>query len=538
MKHFNIAFFTLLFCLGLFQAQAQEGRYLEEVFDEVSVTPDVVYGVNTTVLFLAQLGEAIPQELIMDVYQPANDTVTERPVVIYFHTGNFLPIQVNGGPSGTLRDSSIVEICTRLAKMGYVAISADYRLGWNPLAETQPERALGLIQAAYRGVQDARTAIRFLKRDVVETGNTFGVDTSRITLWGQGTGSYITYATATLDAYTEIITTQNPQGKFLTDLNGDGTPDPMVIEAINGDIYGTSLGQAPPNFPPFPAGDTLSLPNHVGYNSDFQLAVQLGGALGDLSWLDDGDVPMISFHHPNDEFAPYESAVLIVPTTGDPIVEVQGGFLATEKSSQLGNNDVFADIDDEFTQAAQAASATAIANHEYVEGLYPIIRQTNQFGREESSPWEWWDAALWDSIPNPSAPGLSFHQTASLTNANMSKENAQLFIDTIMGYFAPRAYAALDLAALTTSTQEVLSGATVNLRVGPNPASEEVVFQTDADYPMKAFELYDINGRLLKMSVNLNEQVLYLKRGSLSPGIYFAKIRFEEGIVTQKVIFK
>ena len=55
---------------------------------------------------------------------------------------------------------------------------------------------------------------------------------------------------------------------------------------------------------------------------------------------------------------------------------------------------------------------------------------------------------------------------------------------------------------------------------------------------MKAFELYDINGRLIKMSVNLNEQVLYLKRGGLSPGIYFAKIRFDEGIITQKVVFK
>jgi len=537
MKQFNTTLFILLLCLGALQLQAQNDRYLEEVFDDVTVTPNVVYGTNATVLFLSQLGEAVPQELLMDVYEPVGDTLTERPMVIYFHTGNFLPIQVNGGLTGTYRDSSVVEICTRLAKMGYVAVSADYRLGWNPLAETQPERALGLIQAAYRGVQDARTAIRYFKRDATESGNTFGVDTSRITLWGQGTGSYITYATATLDEYTEIITTQNPQGKFLTDLDGDGTPDPMIIEAINGDIYGTSLGQAPPNFPPFPAGDTLCIPNHVGYNSDFQLAVQLGGALGDISWLEAGDVPMISFHHPNDEFAPYESAVLIVPTTGDPIVEVQGAFLVAEKSNELGNNDVFAGIDDEFTQAAQEASATAIADHEYLEGLYPVVRATNMFGREESAPWEWWNAEMWDTIPNPSVPGASFHQTALLNNANMSKENAQTFIDTVMGYFAPRAYAALDLGT-PTAVDEVLSSEIVNLRVGPNPASEEVVFQTDADHPMKAFELYDMSGRLIKMSVNLNEQVIYLKRGSLSPGIYFAKIRFDEGIVTQKVIFK
>ena len=43
--------------------------------------------------------------------------------------------------------------------MGYVVASIDYRTGWNPLAATQSERTYQLINAAYRGVQDARTAL-------------------------------------------------------------------------------------------------------------------------------------------------------------------------------------------------------------------------------------------------------------------------------------------------------------------------------------------------------------------------------------------
>ena len=97
----------------------------------------------------------------MDVYQPSGDTETSRPLVLVFHTGNFLPNVLNGQISGTKKDSSVVEICTQLARRGYVAASVDYRVGWNPLASTQPERALGLIQAAYRGLQDGRNAIRY-----------------------------------------------------------------------------------------------------------------------------------------------------------------------------------------------------------------------------------------------------------------------------------------------------------------------------------------------------------------------------------------
>jgi hypothetical protein len=61
---------------------------------------------------------------------PAVDTVTNRPVVIVWHTGSFLPKGINGSPLGTRQDSAVVEMCSRFAKMGYVSIAASYRLGW------------------------------------------------------------------------------------------------------------------------------------------------------------------------------------------------------------------------------------------------------------------------------------------------------------------------------------------------------------------------------------------------------------------------
>ncbi|MCB0643395.1 MAG: carboxylesterase family protein, partial [Phaeodactylibacter sp.] len=278
MKQVNMTLLVLLMFAGAVQAQQ---RYLDEIFTDVTVTEDVFFGVNATVLLITNpaVGEAIPQPLYFDFYEPAGDDVTERPLVIYYHTGNFLPQPQACSITGNKDDLLVQDMATRLAKMGYVVAVPDYRLGWNPLGSTQDERVFTLINAAYRGVQDARTAVRYFKKEAAENGNPLGVDVDRITLWGQGTGGYISLASATLDAYTDVLLP-----KFTTVIGG--IPIPMVIESINGDIYGTSVGVVPPGAPPpFTVGDTLCYPNHVGYDSDFQLCVNMGGALGDTSWL-------------------------------------------------------------------------------------------------------------------------------------------------------------------------------------------------------------------------------------------------------------
>ena len=99
----------------------------------------------------------------------------------------------------------------------------------------------------------------------------------------------------------------------------------MVIEAVNGDPEAITDGYAPAGvFGPEPV--QLCIANHVGYSSDVAFQVNLGGALGDLNWLDSGDPAMISFQTPVDQFAPYTTGVLVVPTTGENVVEVSGAY--------------------------------------------------------------------------------------------------------------------------------------------------------------------------------------------------------------------
>jgi hypothetical protein len=431
----------------------------------------------------------------------------------------------------------VVEIAERLAKRGYVVAVADYRLGWNPGASTQDERTLTLINAAYRGVQDARTCIRYFKKDVVEGTNQFGVDTSRITLWGQGTGGYISLATATLDDYAEVVLP-----KFSIDFMG--VPVPMVIQDVNGDIFGTSVGIVTPPFdiPPFTAGDTLCYPNHVGYDSDFQLCVNMGGALGDTSWLDPGDPPMISFQVPGDPNAPYVEDILVVPTTGDLVVEVQGSYLVQQRANGFGNNDVFNDYTwiDPYSQRADAI------NDGY-GGLFPLeypkFEDPMNPGDSASisAPWEWWDQAEWENVFCDLQPGIPLNLIGLAGNPLMSEAQGMAYVDTIMGYFLPRACLALDLGCdldAFTSTQEVLTADVVNLTLAPNPANQEVLLQSDADAPMLDVMLFDMSGRLLQSHMNVHTDYFLLQRDNIPTGMYLLRVRFEEGMVTQKLIYR
>ena len=416
--------------LGVLTESAINGgvRYIEEIFDEVSVTTDVVYGTNISILPALFNQPPAPEDLLMDVYEPVGDTETNRPVFMFFHSGNFLPQFVNQGTQGTRQDSVVVEMCERFARMGYVAIAMDHRLGWNPGAASQQERTTQLIQAAYRGVQDSRTAVRFLRKSVAEDGNPFGVDAEKIAMGGDGTGGYITMATSTISSYDDIVFDDNgdPILKFWFDTNGDGSLTPVVIEAIHGNPDGTT--------------DTpLCMANHVGYSSEFHFSMNMGGAMGDLNWLDEGDMPMVSFHCPHDPFAPYGTSIVVVPTTGDPVIEASGSYAVhTEINGyETNNNAVFAEIglDD---------PAVAFGN-EGMDGLYPVLNNYSEDGTPlepgDSSPWQWWDYDYVAAVD--AASGTDIAATQLALNPTMGPDEAMFWIDQIQDYLAPRMAVAL-----------------------------------------------------------------------------------------------
>ena len=491
-----------LLCANTLYAQ----RYLEQIFDEVTVESDIIYGNNVSV-FPTLLGQApATQDLQMDIYTPSGDTETNRPVVIMLHTGSFLPAVLNGQATGSKSDNAIVAQCTEFAKKGYVAIAISYRLGWNPTSTNADVRRRTLIQAAYRGLQDTRTAIRFLRKSV-EEGNPYGISCQMV-VGGLGTGGYISLAAGTLNDYATELTLP----KFMDtsmDIDGDGVNDavPYIIQDFMGDLNGETEGILPEldldgDGTADATNVTLSIPNHVGYSSAVDMVFNIGGALPDSSWVDAGEVPIASMQCYLDEDAPYEVGNVIVPTTNEIVIEGHGSQVVQRLSTEYGNNDVFnglsMEINDSWYGNGDGAANSALqvqavnmfgsplfdddgnpiwefAGHDVYPGLFPIVAPTGDeldaddcancgqaasacllpWG-EQGAPWDWWNNDPTDPLgyplaatQNPLAPaGVSADTYACQSttgNPDMSEAKGMAYANMIQEFICPRIYAALDL---------------------------------------------------------------------------------------------
>jgi len=513
---------VFLFCFTVTASiNAQDELYFDEVFENVTVTDGVEYGVNLEVI----TGAPLAKSLLMDIYEPTGDTSTERPLVLMVHTGTFLPPVVNGGVTGTTKDSSIVEISRRLAKRGFLVAAIDYRQGWNPLALTKDDRVNGLINAAYRGVQDFRTAVRFFRKNSAE----YGVDTDKIAGFGMGTGAYIVHGAATLFDEAQL---NIPKFLILDPVTGDLVP--MVLPPVSGDING--LG-----FPTETDTNVLNYPNHAGFSSDINFAFTAGGATADLSWITENSVPLAGVQVATDPNAPFLCDILLAPPDNEEIVEVCGLGEAIPVYNNLGMNNVLNEIvyDDVYTQAAENSIAELVANgtafepaaeYDQLAGqnhVFPMLRPY-----PHSAPWEWWDSDFWSQVPCPpnapeGCPNMDF--LAKLSHPDMSEELASAYIDTIMGFFLPRAnYALSSIVGL-----EELS--TINASISPNPSASNFNINVPEEI-IQSIRVYDMTGSLVKEINGINANQYVLKGEEFNSGIYILNINTKDNSVGQKIV--
>ncbi|HIF14781.1 MAG TPA: T9SS type A sorting domain-containing protein [Bacteroidetes bacterium] len=533
----------LVICVNLALSQ---DRYLDEVFTTVDTTANVVYGVNYGVLSGTPIptGMTVPIDtlgntyteppLAMDIYEPNGDTMTERPLVIHLHTGTFLPIIHNGNPTGTRSDFATTKFCEAYAKRGYVVANIDYRLGWNPLLTTQEERAASLMTAVYRAIQDCKAAVRYF-RMTYENGNPYGIDTSRIVLSGQGSGGWVALGYATLDKVSEI-----QLSKFLLIDSATQIAYPAIDTSINGDWDGFG-GWTPTNTPTgYPS---LNMENHKGYSSDIDMVLNMGGGIGDLSWLEAGDVPMCGVHCPSDAIATYTTGDVSVALIGLVTTDISGSHDVMNKANDLGNNDVLnnAFYNDVYTTAAQSASQAIIGTmdnggttiSESVDNVFPFVTGNTY----ESAPWEYFDSATTVYIATavlglPASAGTSAYNNGLQTNPNMTLTKSMAYIDSTMGYFAPRMVNVLDLPGSTVGISELNNKLQAN--IFPNPANDHFVLSLKSN-ESGLLNIYDIAGSLMK-SVKVNGGLSKIDIKGIDSGAYIVEAISANGSATFKLM--
>src|SRR5207249_10860570 len=87
---------------------------------------------------------------------------------------------------------------------GFIAVAINYRLGWNN-GGIAKAHCLGdtasLIQAVYRGMQDANAALRYL----ISKANDYGIDTNWIFIGGASAGGAVALTSSYItDGYAQI----------------------------------------------------------------------------------------------------------------------------------------------------------------------------------------------------------------------------------------------------------------------------------------------------------------------------------------------
>ena len=231
------------------QIDTTRARYYQPVFANVSVTHDVAYGAATTY-------NGTAQTLLMDVYQPAGDTVKRRPLVIFAHQGGFY--------LGSRTDAYMVAVCSRLARLGYVAASIEYRLGFPLTGFPVLTDTVGLTQAAVRSGQDMKAAVRYFRKDAA-TANAYRIHPGYIVAGGSSAGAFAALEAGYLDKDSEV-------------------PAYVGIAALGG-VEGQS--------------------GNPGYPSAVLAVLNLSGAAQSVGYIEAGNAPLCSVHGTSDPTVPY-----------------------------------------------------------------------------------------------------------------------------------------------------------------------------------------------------------------------------------------
>lgn len=242
-------------CLVSVSVRAQEGcgtgRYNTEVFNDYTLTSDIVYGAN---------GAA---DLLLDFYEPTGDLIAERPLIVLAHGGSFI------GGSKT-DDPAVTESCIRFAKMGYATASINYTLGFDQFPPEEESAA----RTVYRAARELKTAVRFFRKDAATT-NTYRINTDVIFIGGNSAGAITALHAAYLDVYNEL-----PAGIDTSAL-------------AQGGIDGFQFGNA-------------------GYSAEVSGVINMAGAIADTSWMDNNQIiPVVSAHGDADGTVPYGSETIV-----------------------------------------------------------------------------------------------------------------------------------------------------------------------------------------------------------------------------------
>lgn len=454
------------------------------------VETDLLYGKDVN-----YLGDSL--ELRLDLYKPIGDNNTKRPLIVVVHGGYFYV----GCKEG------IRWFAEEMVARGYVVAAVDYRKGWHKHSfvgthictatllfanKIEEFRSLYVADSAehyralYRGMQDVRGAIRWLKARADQDS----VDHTKVFVGGESAGAAISLAVAFLD---------RPEEK------------PPSCGAI---------GIAPQPYHPqanyFEINKCIGVMRNPTYSQ--RLRPDLGPVEGrlNLNGHDTRVLGVFSFYGA----VPYEAltynwisgpnlpATYLYHRTCDGLVPFTYGQISDVMSRNCNTG-----CDPWHLRVMYSWGNGAIAN--YIEAMPNPPRLMKEFLHCQpfNSNLGW-------------AECLRFLDNGMYHNILEKPKRAQ----NIANFFAP-------LACPTVTTREIgLSG---QVQVQPNPFAQELTVWIDTPISGDAqWWLTDLSGRVVwsaQRALPIGRHVL-LEHNTLPTGVYVLHLRSSEGAGAWKVI--
>lgn len=426
----------------------------------------------------------VQKTLEMDISYPTDDIVPScgRPLALIIHGGAWL--------AGNKNEGYIPGIRRDFAKRGYVAVAINYRLGffqtdvskncnidgWNCLNAAD---SLEWIRAWYRGVQDAKGALRYM----INHQDDYDIDPSNVFVIGESAGAYIAMGVGFMDVEDEkpigcgaVSSVSAPHQDYYLPCIEDSQYDMNINDM---DLSRPDLGSIHGNLNP------TSLPYNIK-----GVASLYGGLYQDLfSKKAYFDTPRLyMFHQPND---------LIVPINYDLLLK--------------GLN-----------TCAMNTGCVNIQNRKYSYGSQAI---DNMIDTLSISP-VWKPEVRYETTTNTADCVLQFLD--SETYAGHKLDNYWTRTVSIADFFAedigPNDCATLSLDNLNTIS---------NIDIYPNPTNDQL-FISHNTTEVNIY-LFDTQGKILEKQSGVTSGSS-ISIGDLNNGVYYLKVSSDTQNTTHKII--
>lgn len=280
---------VVLFALNASAQICYPGRFSETpMFDSSEIRKDsnIVYAVSKNYF------TGVTQSLMMDVYYPAAtaDTMQNRPFILLIHGGAFL--------AGNRNDMAYESM--EYARRGFVAATIQYRLGWNCAATDLLGVCIfcqgnnyDLKTATYAAAQDGRAALRYINANCA----TWNASPNWLFIGGESAGAITAYhATFWDQTEANAFSSWAVAAVGTLDTAGNSLPNTWVVRG---------------------------------------LIDNCGAIANDSSLMNNGVIPVISFHDQLDCVVPYANGQ-VISCLCQPFYYAKGSQLVNSRLTTMG----------------------------------------------------------------------------------------------------------------------------------------------------------------------------------------------------------